>query len=186
MTHIRSHLLAAFAAAGLAMSAAPALAQASGCEAGQKILAERQSLIQQINKLTEGGKKKKLDPRAACSVFTKLVTNGNAGEKWMTDNKDWCQIPDQVVEGFAKDHKASQNIKGQACQAAAKMAEMEKRAKQQAQQAQQDQDRRRTTGAHGVRLLSVAGGGIARIGQPSVITNGTVAAGCGCYGRRGV
>jgi hypothetical protein len=136
MTHIRSHLLAAFAVTGFFISA-PAFAQSSACQEGQKILQERQGLIQQINKLTEGGKKKKLDPRAACSVFTKLVTNGNAGEKWMTDNKDWCQIPDQVVEGFAKDHKASQNIKGQACQAAAKMAEMEKRAKQQAQQAKQ-------------------------------------------------
>ncbi len=136
MTHIRSHLLSAFAVAGFFISA-PASAQSSACQEGQKILQERQGLIQQINKLTEGGKKKKLDPRAACSVFTKLVTNGNAGEKWMTDNKDWCQIPDQVVEGFAKDHKASQNIKGQACQAAAKMAEMEKRAKQQAQQAKQ-------------------------------------------------
>ena len=57
MTHIRSHLLAAFAAAGLVMSAAPALAQASGCEAGQKILAERNSLGVQLNKLTKGDDK---------------------------------------------------------------------------------------------------------------------------------
>ncbi len=136
MTHIRSHLLAAFAVTGLFVSA-PAFAQSSVCQEGQKILQERQSLVQQINKLMDGGKKKQVDPRSACSVFTKLVTNGNAGQKWMTDNKDWCQIPDQVVEGFSKDHQRSQEIKGQACQAAAKMAEMEKRAKQQAQQAQQ-------------------------------------------------
>ena len=43
-----------------------------------------------------------------------------------------------MVEGFSKDHQRSQQFKGQACGAAAKMAEMEKRAKQQAaQQAQQ-------------------------------------------------
>ncbi|KFG67245.1 hypothetical protein [Microvirga sp. BSC39] len=138
MAHIRSHLLAAFAVAGFFMSA-PAFAQSSACQEGQKILQERQGLVQQINKLMDGGgKKKQVDPRAACSIFTKLVTNGSAGQKWMTDNKDWCQIPDQVVEGFTKDHKRSQEIKGQACGAAAKMAEMEKRAKQQqAQQAQQ-------------------------------------------------
>jgi adenine-specific DNA methylase len=136
MTHIRSHLLAAFAVAGFFMSA-PASAQSSACQEGQKILQERQNLVQQINKLTSGGKKKQIDPRSACTVFSKLVTNGNAGQKWMTDNKDWCQIPDQVVEGFTKDHQRSQEIKGQACQAAAKMAEMEKRAKQQAQKAQQ-------------------------------------------------
>jgi cell division protein FtsB len=138
MTLIRSHLLAAFAVAGFFMST-PAFAQSNVCQEGQKILQERQSLVQQINKLTDGGKKKQIDPRSACTVFSKLVTNGNAGQKWMTDNKDWCQIPDQVVEGFGKDHQRSQEIKGQACQAAAKMAEMEKRAKQQAQQAQQAQ-----------------------------------------------
>ncbi len=135
MAHIRLHLLAAFAVAG-AFTTAPAFAQSSACQEGQKILQERQGIVQQINKLTDGGKKKQMDPRSACTVFSKLVTNGDAGQKWMTDNKDWCQIPDQVVEGFSKDHKRSQEIKGQACQAAAKMAEMEKRAKQQAQQAQ--------------------------------------------------
>jgi hypothetical protein len=136
MTHIRSHLMAALAVAGI-FATAPAYAQSSACQEGQKILQERQGLVQQINKLSEGSKKKQVDPRAACTIFSKLVVNGAAGQKWMTDNKDWCQIPDQVVEGFSKDHKRSQEIKGQACGAAAKMAEMEKRAKQQAQQAQQ-------------------------------------------------
>jgi hypothetical protein len=130
MTHIRSHILAAFAVAGIFVTA-PAFAQSSACQEGQKILQERQGLIQQINKLTSSGKNKQIDPRAACSIFTKLVTNGTAGQKWMTDNKDWCQIPDQLVQSFAEDHKRSQQFKGQACGAAAKMAEMEKRAKQQ-------------------------------------------------------
>ncbi len=135
MAHIRTHLMAALAVAGI-FATAPAFAQSSACQEGQKILQERQNLIQQINKLS-AGKKKQVDPRAACTVFSKLVVNGNAGQKWMTDNKDWCQVPDQVIEGFNKDHQRSQQFKGQACQAAAKMAEMEKRAKQQAQQAQQ-------------------------------------------------
>jgi hypothetical protein len=133
MTHIRLHLLAALAVAGVFMSA-PAFAQSSACQDGQKILMERQGLIQQFNKLTNGGKNKQIDPRAACTIFSKLVVNGNAGEKWMTDNKDWCQVPDQVVENFSKDQKRTQDLKGQACGAAAKMAEMEKRAKQQAAQ----------------------------------------------------
>ncbi|MGO4525249.1 hypothetical protein AB4097_10350 [Microvirga sp. 2MCAF35] len=133
MTHIRSHILAAFAVAGIFVSA-PAFAQSSACQEGQKILQERQGLIQQVNKLTNGGKNKKLDPREACSIFSKLVTNGAAGEKWMTANKDWCQVPDQLIQSFSEDHKRSQQFKGQACGAAAKMAEMEKRAKQQAQQ----------------------------------------------------
>ena len=138
MTHIRSHLLAALAFAGLLVSAdaigSSAQAQASGCEQGQKILAERRSLGEQFQKLSNGGKNKQMDPRAACSLFTKFSANGESGLKWMTENKEWCQVPDQVVENFSTEHKRIQTIKGQACGAAAKMAEMEKRAKQQAQQ----------------------------------------------------
>ncbi|WP_230533171.1 hypothetical protein [Microvirga roseola] len=134
MTHIRPHLTAAFAAAGILFMSAPAFAQASGCQEGQKIIAERQSLGQQINKLSNGGKKKQLDPRSACTVFTKLSKNGETGIKWMKDNKDWCQIPDQVVQNFAKEHEQVQKIRGEACGAAAKIAEMEKKAKQAQQQ----------------------------------------------------
>lgn len=141
MTHIRPYLMAALAAAGMFTAApfmaAPAFAQSSACQDGQKILMERQNLIKQVQALTGGGKKKQIDPRAACTVFSKLVTNGTAGTKWMTDNKDWCQIPEQVVENFSQDHKRAQDFKGQACGAAAKMAEMEKKAKQAAQQQQQ-------------------------------------------------
>ncbi len=133
MTHIRPTLLAALAALGI-FASAPAFAQSNVCQDGQKILLERQSIIKQVNNLTGGGKKKQIDPRAACTVFGKLVNNGDAGLKWMTTNKDWCQVPDQVVENFQQDHKRAQTFKTQACGAAAKIAEMEKRAKQQAQQ----------------------------------------------------
>jgi hypothetical protein len=134
MTRFRLHLLAALAVAGYFVSA-PAFAQVSGCQEGQKIIAERRSLSEQFAKLTQGGKK--IDARSACSLFTKLATNGEVGQKWMTENKDWCQIPDQALQELAQAHKQVTKVKGDACQAAAKMAEMEKRAKQQAQQAQQ-------------------------------------------------
>jgi len=133
MTHIRPTFLAALAALGI-FTSAPAFAQSSACQDGQKILLERQNLVKQVNALTGGGKKKQIDPRAACSVFGKLVSNGDAGLKWMNTNKDWCQVPDQVVTNFEQDHKRAQTFKSQACGAAAKLAEMEKRAKQQAQQ----------------------------------------------------
>lgn len=139
MTHIRPYLMAAFAAAGIVTSA-PALAQSSGCQDAQKFLSERQGLVQQIQKLTNGGKNKKIDPRAACTVFSKLVTNGEAGVKWIDANKDWCQVPDQFAEGFKNDHKRAVSLKGQACGAVAKMEEMKKKAAQ-AQQQQQQQGR---------------------------------------------
>lgn len=136
MTHIRPYLMAAFASAGIVMSA-PAVAQSSSCQDAQKFLSERQGLIQQISKLTDGGKSKKIDPRAACNVFGKLVSNGEKGVKWLEANKDWCQVPDQFAEGFKNDHKRAVTMKGQACGAAAKLTEMEKKAKQAQQQQQQ-------------------------------------------------
>ncbi|MGO4704750.1 hypothetical protein AB4072_03095 [Microvirga sp. 2MCAF38] len=127
MPYARSLLAAAFAAAG-AFVAAPALAQSNSCGDAQKFLGERQGLIQQINKLG-GGKKKQIDARDACAIFTKLVANGNTGVKWLEANKDWCQVPDQFAENFKRDHGQAVEMRGKACQAAAKMAEMEKQAK---------------------------------------------------------
>jgi hypothetical protein len=133
MLPIRSHLAAAFAVAGVFV-AGPAFAQASGCGDAQKFLTERQSLIQQINKLGGNGKKKTIDPRAACGIFTKLVSNGSVGLKWLESNKVWCQVPDEFAKGLEEDHKRAVEMKSKACSAAAKVAEMEKQAKKQQQQ----------------------------------------------------
>ncbi|MDF2813356.1 MAG: hypothetical protein K0S56_4387 [Microvirga sp.] len=129
MMHVRSYVVAAMAAAGVLVTA-PASAQSSNCQDAQKFLGERQSLIEQINKLGGGGKKKTIDPRAACGVFTKLVNNGDVGVKWITANKDWCQVPDVFANSFTEDHKRAVDMKGKACAAAAKVAQMEKQAKQ--------------------------------------------------------
>ncbi|NNC00773.1 hypothetical protein HI113_43715, partial [Corallococcus exiguus] len=68
MTPARSLLAAALAAAG-AFAAAPAYAQSAECQNAQQFLGERQTLIQQLNKLGGGGgKKKQIDPRAACTI----------------------------------------------------------------------------------------------------------------------
>ena len=66
-------------------------------------------------------------------MFTKLVTNGTAGVKFIEANKDWCQIPDQFATGFKADHDKAVNIKTKACQAAAQQAKMMQMAREQAQ-----------------------------------------------------
>jgi hypothetical protein len=125
------HFVAALAAAAAALLAA-APAQSASCQDAQKFLGERQSLIQQINKL--GGKDKKVDPRAACGILGKLVANGEAGVKWLDANKDWCQVPDQFAQGFKQDHDHSKEMRTKACQAAAQLTQMEKQARQQSKQ----------------------------------------------------
>jgi hypothetical protein len=129
---LRSLALASLAlVAGTAAAVTPALAQSSSCQDAQKFMSERASLIQGLNK--SAGKDKKLDPRYACTAFGKLVSNGETGLKWFGTNKDWCQVPDQVVENFQKEHDKVKELRGQACGALAKMEKMQ----QQARKAQQ-------------------------------------------------
>lgn len=127
----RSLALAPVTLAFSALLAAPALAQSSTCQEAQKFMGERASIIQSLNK--SAGKDKKLDPRFACQAFGKLVSNGETGLKWFQANKDWCQVPDQIVENFNKEHSKVKELRGQACGALAKLEKMQ----QQARQAQQ-------------------------------------------------
>jgi hypothetical protein len=115
------------------VAAGPASAQV--CQEGAKLIQERQTIVQQLNKA--GGKDKKLDPRMACGAFGKLLANGEQSLKWIETNKDWCQIPDQVADNLKQEHEKVKEIRGQACQAAAKIAQMEKQARQQQQKQQQ-------------------------------------------------
>lgn len=117
--------LAAMGSAGILMSIAPAMAQS--CQELGTHLSERQSLVQTIQGMTANNKK--MDPKAACTIFGKLAANGSTALKFAEVNKDWCQIPDNFIAGIKTDHEKIVKIRGQACGAAAKQAEMEKKAR---------------------------------------------------------
>jgi hypothetical protein len=124
----------ALASVGAILSAAiagapAAVAQSSTCQEFPKVLQERQDLIKRVN-----GLGKKPNAKDACALFTKLNTNGTTALKWLDLNKDWCQVPDSIAEGFKADHERVSKFKTQACQVAAKAEAMEKKARQQAQQ----------------------------------------------------
>jgi hypothetical protein len=90
-------------------------------------MSERAAIVQALNK--NAGKDKKLDPRYACSAFGKLAANGEVGLKWFDSNKEWCQVPEQVVENFKKEHDKVKDLRGQACGALAKLEKMQQQAK---------------------------------------------------------
>jgi hypothetical protein len=121
--------LAAATLAGAVAGSIPAQAQSAACQELGAHLTERKSLVEAIQKLG-GGKDKKMDPKAACAAFGKLVANGSTTLKWAETNKDWCQVPDQFIEGIKTDHEKVSKVRGQACSVAAKQAEMEKKAAQ--------------------------------------------------------
>ena len=118
------------AVASLAVSA-PAHAQATGCQDLQKLLGERQSIVQRLAAAQKS--KQKMTPQDACSTFGRLVNNGEAAIKFATANQDWCQIPPSFIEGMKTDNEKVTTFRGQACNAVKQQAAMEKRARQQAQ-----------------------------------------------------
>jgi hypothetical protein len=118
-------------AAAAFIDAAPAQAQASGCEKMQTLLQERQSLVASLNSAQKS--KRKLTPQQACGTMGKLVSNGASTVKFATDNQDWCQIPPSFIEGMKADNEKAAGIRNQACNAVKQQAEMMRKAQQHAQ-----------------------------------------------------
>ena len=98
----------------------------------QGFMQKRDAVIQQLNALSGGGgkKKKALDPVAACPKFRAL--SGILGETvaYMEKNKDWCAIPDQLIDGAKGQRGQFSKTAGQACGIAAKIKQAEKQAAQ--------------------------------------------------------
>lgn len=91
-----------------------------GCQENMaKYSQRRNAQLQSINALMKGGKGKGIDPIAACPKFRTLVTIESEMRAWVLKNKDWCGIPDEIVDqmkaGFAKTPQFAQR----ACAAAA-------------------------------------------------------------------
>src|SRR5829696_3848026 len=120
--------LAGFVAGMACLAAGPVLAQAASCQEIGNNLGERRDIVQKLQAL--GKNKKAMDPKSACSLFGNLVSNGTSAVKWLEANKDWCQIPDAVVENIKQDHARAVDLRGKACKAAAQQAAMEKKAKE--------------------------------------------------------
>ncbi|MGL4637837.1 MAG: hypothetical protein ACRCWF_17785 [Beijerinckiaceae bacterium] len=114
--------LAAAAALGFGLFASPdAQAQGSNCQADfQKMMGPRQTLIGRIN----GYRNKRPTADQACSTLSQLVAADSRVIKWMTENKDWCQIPDELVGQLKASSGQASASRNQACGAAKKQRAM--------------------------------------------------------------
>lgn len=122
-------LAIAAGAAALVAAAGPARAD---CQSDiQGFMKRRDGVIAELNKMT-GGKKKQLDPIAACPKFRALTKIMGDAEAYFVKNKDWCQIPDQFVDGAKAQRAQFAKTAGQACGIAAKVEKMKKEAARQA------------------------------------------------------
>lgn len=134
---LASKLIGRFAAAAVlaafAMVAAPGevLAQDS-CQRDFSIIQKkRMAQIAALNKMAKRNKGK-MDPRAACPRLRRLAKIEAELVGYMKKNKDWCQIPDNAIQGATKARARTVQLSGQACAVAAKIRRMQRQARQNA------------------------------------------------------
>jgi hypothetical protein len=126
-----SLLFGSAAALLLTAGLAPARAQSSCQEDFQRLSAQRMGQIQKLNAIGKAGKGK-MDPIAACPVARSLVGVETQMLNYMSKNKDWCSIPDSVLEQFKAARAKSQTFASQACGAAVKVKQMQAQQRDQA------------------------------------------------------
>ena len=81
---------------------------------------KRQGILDQLNKLAQGGKKQ-LEPIAACPKLRALVAVEHELLAYLTKNKDWCAVPDEAFQNISASTGKSGKVANQACTVAAKM-----------------------------------------------------------------
>lgn len=64
-------------------------------------------------------KKEKATPDELCPLFRKFAAAEARWNKFLTDNKDWCQVPEQVIKQSTVSLKRTNSTRDQVCQVAA-------------------------------------------------------------------
>jgi hypothetical protein len=116
--------------AGLVAAGVSLLANAAQAECGedlQKLSSKRVAELADINSMAEASKKEKkpIDPALFCAKTRVLTATEDALLAYMAKNKDWCGIPDEVVESLKASHAKSVEFGGRACVAAARAKKMQ-------------------------------------------------------------
>jgi hypothetical protein len=129
--------LAALGVISIAMAVAAASgasAQSPSCQADfAKVMQPRMNLIERIN----GFAKKRPTAGQACSTLGQLANADVRLIKWLEENKDWCQIPDELLEQVKGSQDQVARSRRQACGAAKQQAAQISRLRAQQRAAQQ-------------------------------------------------
>ncbi len=112
---------AAFAITALIPIVGGGTAYATDCNQDIGALTKkRQGVIDQLNKLAQGGKKQ-LDPVASCPKLRALVAVEHELLAYLTKNKEWCAVPDEAFQNISASAGKSSKVADQACKVAAQM-----------------------------------------------------------------
>jgi len=101
-----------------------------------KLMAKRMTEIGALNQISKANHGK-LDPIAACPRLKNLAAAEGDVVAYMTKNKDWCNLPDDLVEKMVSSRAKTASVATKACTFAVKLKQAQKQ--QQAQQSQQQQ-----------------------------------------------
>jgi hypothetical protein len=97
-------------------------AQATDCNQDIGALSKkRQGIIDQLNQLAQGGKKKQLDPVASCPKLRALVAAERELVAYLTKNKEWCAVPDEAFQNLSAGAAKTVKVANQACTVAEQM-----------------------------------------------------------------
>jgi hypothetical protein len=88
---------------------------------------KRQAFIEKLNVLAKATKGK-LDPVKSCPQLRGLVQAEGALLKYLTANKNWCNVPDDAVANLKGAAAKSQTFATQACNIAAQAKKQEQQA----------------------------------------------------------
>lgn len=123
----RGLALAAVAGGAFAL-AAPASAE--DCAKMGDYRAKRETVLASISQLVASNKGKQLDASVFCARAQPLGAADNAMMAFLVKNKDWCQIPDDVITQFKSVREHDLAMSGKACSVAAQMKKMQEQASQ--------------------------------------------------------
>lgn len=118
--------------AGLALAAGIAAARADCQEDVGKLMQKREAAVALVNKSKGAGGK--LDPVLACPRLKSLAVIEAEADAYFAKNKDWCNLPADLVEKMSTSAKRTSSFAGQACAFVVKLKQMQQ------QQAQQQQE----------------------------------------------
>ena len=110
----------AFATSMMLPGSAHAQAMAASCQVEfQKHSEAREAAVQRINTF----QKKRPTAAQACAAFGSLTSAETRLKKWMSDNQQWCQINDQLIEQIGQSIAQTGKVRSQVCTAAKREAE---------------------------------------------------------------
>ena len=124
---------------------APVAARADCGEDLGVLMKKRMADVAALNQITKthGGK---LDPTSACPRLRSLAAVEGQVVAYMTKNKDWCSIPDDLISKMTENRGRTASIAVKACDFAVKIKKMQEQQAQAAQQQQQQQALKLPTG----------------------------------------